>query len=159
MPILASDIQYFESTNGLGGEKTETPVPDGALNGLFDAVNSSGAAHGETNYRCIYLYNAHPTITLQDASIYLSLNTPSSSTVLGIGIGTSVIGGIEQTIPTEDSAPIGVFFDNAINVSQGIGSIPARSWKALWLRRVVTAGAGASASDGATLVAQGDTTS
>jgi len=161
MPITSYDLEYFNSTNYLGGPLTGNALISNVLNGLFDEVDSVGSSQGETNYRCIYIKNSHSSITLQNAKAYMAALTPSSKTALSIGVGTSIAGGIEQSIPNETTSPVGIYFNVAAGVENVIdlGAIPPNSWKAIWLRRIVDPGAGAAAEDGATIVVLGDTTS
>ena len=160
MPIIPSDLVFYKSTNGLGGAITPNEVPDGAINALFDGVNSEQAANGHIDYRCMYIANENTLITLQNTFFYTSVNTPSTNTDMAIGIGTSSAGGIEQTISTETKEPVGVFFSSLVgeDAAQFIGNIPGNSWKAVWLRRTVTAGATALVNDGGNVVIKGDTT-
>ena len=158
MPILTTDLAYLGSTSNLGGAITANIIPDATLHNLFDVVGSAGSENGETNYRCIYLKNNHGSITLQDAAAYLSVNTPSVTTEMEIGFGTATIGGVEQSIPDETTAPIGVVFTALIGDANSValGSIPPGSHKAIWLKRVIDAGTVATPSEGATIIVTGD---
>jgi hypothetical protein len=160
MPIISADLTYYRSTNDLGGAITEDLVPDNVINALFDQVGSEGSLEGEINYRCIYMFNSNASITLQSAKTYIEALTPSAGTTLAIGVGTSIAGSVEQSIANEDTPPVGVFFTSQVGSSNTLdmGAIPAQSWKAIWLRRTVVAGTGASSSDGTSIVVQGDTT-
>lgn len=160
MPIISTEIKYYKTTNGLGGAITGTEATD-ALNDIFDLVSSAESSAGSTEYRCIYVKNTNGILTLTNAIAYLVSNTPLTSTNLFIGLGTSVIGGVEQVIANETTAPIGITFTDLIGVGNAlaIGSIPAGSHKAIWLQRVVDAGASASASDGVEINVSGETSS
>ncbi len=162
MPIISTDIEYRLSGGAgnasplasLGGAKSATEA--GA--GLFDNVDSVEAAAGDVEYRCYYVHNAHATLTMLSAKAWLQVNTPSGDTVLAIGVGTSAVNGVEQTVVGEGNAPAGITFvagaDEAGSVA--LGDIPPGQHRAVWLRRTVTAAAAAFA-DSATLRAKCDT--
>jgi len=159
MPIVASDIQFKTSAaSGLGGAITGTDVSS-ALHGLFDVVSGAEALAGDAEYRCVYVKNSHATLTLYNATVFISSNTPSGDTTVDIGVGTSAVGGTEQTIANENTAPAGVSFSNPSDYVGGIllGDLPAGQHRAVWIRRTVSAGASAYSGDGMTLAVQGDT--
>lgn len=160
MPIASADIQYRLSggaTNStpltsLGGIKSSTAMPTG----IFDDVSGAESAAGDTEYRCVYVHNAHATLALQSAVIWIDVNTTAAR--IAIGAGSSAINGTEQTVSTEETAPTGVTFTQPATFATGIaiGNIPAGQHKAVWIRRVVVAGATAN-NDTFTLRVQGDT--
>ena len=159
MPILATDILIKQSAAGnLGGALSASDVPT-SLHGLFDAVIGSESLAGIIEYRCVYVKNNHATLTLYAPVVFVSSNTPSPSTAVDIGVGTSAISGTEQTIANETTAPAGVSFGNASAYASGyaIGDLAPGQTRAVWIRRTVTAGAAAYSGDGMTLAVQGDT--
>jgi len=160
MPIISTEIKFYQTTNGLGGAITGTEATD-SINDIFDLVTSTESSVGSTEYRCIYVKNTNGVLTLSNAVNYIVTNTPLTSTNLFIGLGTSSIGGVEQIIASETTAPIGITFTDLLGVGNAlnIGSVPAGSHMAIWLKRVVDAGASASASDGAQIIVSGDTSS
>jgi hypothetical protein len=162
MPITTADIQYRLSGGAsntdplvsLGGAKSSTQ----SGTNLFDDVPSAEAAAGKIEYRCVYVHNAHATESYIDpVRIWMAANTPSTSTTIEIGLGTSGLNGTEQTVANESTAPAGVTFSAPTSFATGIAlqTIPAGQHIAIWLRRTVTAGASAFA-DSATLSIQGD---
>lgn len=166
MPITAAEIEFRLSggaanTDGnasLGGAISSTAVSN-ALHAFFDRVTGSESASGDVEYRCLYVRNSHATLTLYDARVWISSNTPAAGTTIDIGLGTSAIGGTEQTVADEGTAPTGVAFSAPSSYATGlvIGDIPAGGHKAVWIRRTVTTGAAAYSNDGATIAVQGDT--
>lgn len=162
MPIISTDIKYRLSG---GGANTEQ---DAALGGaasttdasasIFDNVLSGEASAGDTEYRCVYVKNTHATLTALGTKIWIQTNTPSADTAVDIGLGTSAVNGVEQTIADENTAPSGVTFSAPTNLAGGlsIGDLLAGQTKAVWIRRTVTAGA-AAAADSFTLRTQCDT--
>lgn len=162
MPIISTDIKYRLSGGGantdpalsLGGAKSSTDAPSG----LLDTVSSVEAAAGDTEYRALYVHNNHGTLTLEGAKLWVQANTPSADTTIEVGVGTSAVNATEQTVANEGVAPSGVTFVAAANEAGAItlGDIPAGQHRAVWIKRIVTAGAVAS-SDTATLRVKGDT--
>jgi hypothetical protein len=148
MAIASTDIQYRLSGGAgntspaasLGGAKSTTAA--GAS--IFDDVASAEAMAGDTEYRCVYVHNAHASLTLVGAVFWIQANTPSPTTTFDVGVGTSAVNGTEQTVADENTAPIGVTF--AAAGSQG----------AVWLRRTLQAGTG-SINDAANFRTTGDT--
>jgi hypothetical protein len=126
---------------------------------LFDDVNSTEAASGDTEYRCVYIYNAHPTLTMESTKLWVLTNTPSADTTVAIGAGTSAINGTEQTVADESTAPSGVTFTSPSTegTAVSLGNIPALQHKAVWIRRTVNASAAAYTNDTFTLRTKCDT--
>lgn len=140
MAIEASDIQIRGSgVNDLGG------AISGALSSGFDAVLPAESNAGSVEYRCFYVRNGHASLTLTAAKMWLSANTPSASTTIAIGLGTSAVGAAEQSIANETTAPAGVTFVAAASEAAALvlGDLPAGQARAVWERRTVTAGAAA----------------
>ena len=158
MPIVSGDIIYKKSGasgNCLGG----AIHADAAGSAYFDDVSSAEATDGDTGeYRCIYVKNNHGSLTLTGAKVWIKTQSPSPDTAITIGLGTSAVNGTEQTIADESTAPSGVSFTAPADFAGGlsIGDIPFGQHKAIWIKRVVTAGAAAYA-DSYALTVQGDT--
>ncbi len=162
MAIAQTDIQYRLSGGAgnaspaasLGGAKSTTAA--GAS--IFDDVSSAEAVAGDTEYRCVYVHNAHASLTLVGAVVWIPSNTPSTSTTVDVGVGTSAVNGTETAVADENTAPSGVTFAAAATQGAGValGDIPAGQSRAVWLRRTITAGAGA-VNDSFTLRVTGDT--
>lgn len=162
MAILSTDIIYrlsggaanSDPNASLGGAKSSTAMPTS----IFDDVSSAEASAGDIEYRCIYIHNNHGSLTLQAPKIFIQANTPSATTTVAIGLGTSTQGGTEQTVADESTAPSGVSFAEPADFASGIalGDIPPDGHRAVWIRRTITAGT-AAANDGFTLRVTGDT--
>ena len=167
MAITASDIQFrlsggsgnTSAAASLGGAKSSTQITDATIGNLFDNVTGDESAAGDTEYRCLYVHNAHATLTWLSVVVWITSNTPSTDTTCDIGLGSSSVGGTEQTVADESTAPTSVTFSapSSKGAALSIGDIAAGSHKAVWVRRVVTAGAAAYDSDGITIRAEGDT--
>lgn len=153
MPIQTTDIKFLRAgTSGLGGAISAVSVGSA----LFDDVLPAESADGRINYRCSYLKNGS-TFTWGDVVAWINANTPSPSTIIEIGVGTSAVNGVEQTVANEETAPDGVTFVPAATKAAGValGTLPAAGWRAVWFKRTVTAGAAARLSDSWTPFAEG----
>lgn len=161
MAIVSTDIKYrlsggasnTDPSASLGGVISSTDASN-----YFDALSSVEAAAGSIEYRCIYVYNNHPTLTMLGTKVFIQTQTPSSDTDVAIGLGTAATGATEQTVGSETTAPSGVSFSAPSTLGAGLvaGDIPPASFKSVWIRRNVNAGA-AVFSDSFTLRAQCDT--
>ena len=150
MPIINTDIQYRLSGGAgnsnanlaLGGAISSTTVPAE----LFDPVASAQATAGLVEYRCVYVRNNHGSLAMLDpCKLFVLANTPSATTTVAIGLGTSAQGGVEQTVAAEATAPAGVSFSEPADFASGInlGEISAGGHRAVWIRRTITAGTSA----------------
>lgn len=151
MPIVSTDINFRMSggaanTNpalSLGGVKSGTAYPAA----LFDDVSAAESQAGDQEYRAFYVHNNHASLTLTNAVIWLGAQSLGPGHAIALGVGSSVVNGIEQTVANESTAPASVAFTSPTTQGTAIalGSIPAGQHRAVWQRRVVTAGSSASA--------------
>ncbi|MEW8494254.1 MAG: hypothetical protein AB2604_10650 [Candidatus Thiodiazotropha taylori] len=166
MAVLATDIDFHLSGGAanadpnasLGGAISNNQITSGALHNLWDIVSGAESSAGDTEYRCIYVRN-NSAQTLFNAHVYVSTESPSVGSDELIGLGTSAVNGVEQTVADESSAPAGVAFSQANGVGNAlaIGDIPAGQHKAIWIQRDISIGAAAYNNDGPTLTVGGDT--
>lgn len=157
MPIASTDIAFrlsggasnTSAAASLGGAKSSAPAPAS----LFDTVAGAEASAGDVEYRCLYVHNASAIDTATNAYAWITSNTPSGSTKIDIGLGSSAVGAAEPIVANEGAAPAGVTFSAAATKGAGLalGSIPPGQSRAIWYRRTVTGGAAAVASDPVTL--------
>lgn len=167
MPIVSADIKYRHSGGAansdpnasLGGAKSSTDITAASLHNLFDQVASAESSAGDVEYRCLYVHNAHATLALQNAVIWIQTNTPAADTTVDIGLGISAVNGTEQTVANESTAPSGVTFSAPATegAALSIGNIPAGQHKAVWVRRTISAAAAANNLDSVVLRVKGDT--
>lgn len=167
MAIISSEISYrlsggaanSNTSLSLGSTKSSTAITTATINNLFDNVTGDEAAAGSTEYRCVYIHNGNVSLTWEAVKIWIDTNTPSPGTDCSIALGSSAVNGTEQTVASETTAPASVTFSQPANKAAGllIGDIPAGQHKAIWIRRVVTAGAAAYNSDSVIIRAEGDT--
>lgn len=160
MPLISGDFVTRLSggagnsvgNSALGGAKSSTAAST-SIDGLFDQVSSAEAVAGDVEYRCVYLHNGNGSSTMLSAGVWVSANTPLAGSTIDIGVGTAAVNGTEQTIANESTAPTSVTFSapSTQGTMLALGDIPAGQHKAIWIRRTITAGAGASANDTFTL--------
>lgn len=166
MPITASDITFnlsggasnSDPNASLGGAISSEAIAAG-LHNLFDMVTGAESNAGDTEYRCFYIKNTHASLTLYGAKVWISANTPAAGSDISIGLGSAAIGAQEQSVVDESTPPGSVTFSQPANEGEAlsIGDIPAGSHKAVWVKRVIAAGAAAYNSDSCTIAVSGDT--
>lgn len=178
MPITSSDILYKLSittgatgnanaqgnvNNSLGKYISTTQLTDNTLNNLFDDISGDENAASTVDYRCIFVHNAHATLTWTSVVAWISAEVANGASV-AIGVDTTaatVIGSAPVqalTVANETTAPAGVTFSTATTKGAGVslGDIPAGSCRAIWVRRTAANNAAVN-SDGATIRCEGDT--
>lgn len=177
MPIANTDIKCKYATaagsagnsnsgtanSSLGKYISTTEVVDATLNALFDDVSGTENAALDTEYRCVFVHNAHATLTLVAPVLWI----PSQ-----VADGTNVTVGLDPTAPsaigsssaqsvvsaTEQDAPAGVTFSAPADKASGIAlpSIPAGQCVAIWFKRVAQ-NTDAMNADGVSWRIEGDT--
>jgi len=106
---------------------------------VFDNVTAAQALAGKISYRCHYVLNTHGTSTAVDVRVWVKQDTPAGDTI-DLALGSSAVGGTEQTIVNETTAPTGgVTFTHPSTYAGAlvIGNLAAGAWKAVWQRRTV----------------------
>lgn len=169
MAIVPTDIKWrlsggASNTNvnaSLGGAASSTDIADATADNLFDDVAGSEASAGDVEYRGFYIVNNHGSLALTNARIYISSATSSPGTEFDIGLAAEAVNVDMATIANESTAPAGVTFSRPTDYAGGLAlnsttGLVAGARKGVWIRRTVTAGAGA-ASDTGTLKVEGDT--
>jgi hypothetical protein len=146
MVIKDSDLQIRKTNHSaggktsLGGNITSEVVSEGLQN-LWDEVQNSelsSSVVGEYEVRCVGILNNSPNNeTFEDLQVYVDQNTAAPFTDIDIALGTAAFGDEEQTVASEDTMPLNVFFTFARGEENAlvIGNVPKGVWKALWLRR------------------------
>lgn len=176
MPIASSDILVKLSTiagtagnqnagtpaGSLGKYVSQTQVVDNNLHNLFDVVSGDENAASESEYRCVFIHNAHASLTFTNIKVFLSSETSGgASTAIGVDTtAASAIGASPAqalTIANEDTAPVGVAFSapTTIGAAIAIGDLAPGQCRAIWIRRT-TANTAALAGDGVVFRIQGE---
>lgn len=118
----------------LGGVMSSTAA---ASNTIFDTVSAAEALAGDTEYRCIFLYN-DGTIDLTSIKLWVSDEPVQGVLALALdGGGKNVDGEVEAD---ESTAPTGETFSTPLSAGAGI-SVPdlnVGDRHAVWLRRVIS---------------------
>lgn len=167
MAIVAGDIKLYLSGGGansdpnaaLGGVISSTEVVDNTLHNLFDKVTGAEGLAGDTEYRCVYIKNTHGTLTLESAKVWVETNTPSGDSAIAIALGGEGENGTAETIADESTAPSGESFSAPVDYANGLslGDLDAGNYYPIWVRRTISAAAGAYDDDSVVLGIQGDT--
>lgn len=178
MPIVAGDIEFRLSTPAgsagnslaqadpdasLGKYMSTTAIVDATSENLFDNVTGEENANSIVEYRCIFIYNDHPTLTLSAATVWIQSEVPGGT---NIAIGLDPAGVVDRDdasaqaaeVADETTAPVGVTFTAPTSKPSGliIGAIPALDCAAVWIRRTASNSA-ALADDGGVIRVEGDT--
>lgn len=177
MPIAATDIVHRYSTKSgtagnslagtaagsLGKYVSTTPIVDATLGNLFDDVAGDENAALNVEYRCFFVCNLHPTLTLKATKVWL-VSEVAGGAGHAIALDNIVASALGATaaqaasILNEDTAPTGVgAFSTPTTKTAGllIGDIPAGFCRAIWVRRTPTNSVAVS-NDGVTLRIEGE---
>ena len=177
MPIASTDLLFKLSINtgpgnstaqpnvndSLGGFMSSTQVTDATLHNLFDVVTGDENALSDVEYRCIFIHNAHASLALQGAKVWISAEVAGGATaaialdqtgVVTAGLTTAQA----ERVANENTAPTGETFSAPTTKATGllIGDIAAGSVQAIWIRRSA-ANTAAVSNDGVTIRVEGDT--
>lgn len=133
----------------LGGVTSGNAAGEG-LHGLFDLVTSSEASAGDVEYRAVDLVNSGDAAATL-AEIYMFSETSSVGSQLDMGVEASPIDS-SLSIVDESTPPAGVTFGHYNSGSRlSLPDIPVGSYCRVWLKRIISAGAGNDASDTGTI--------
>jgi hypothetical protein len=176
MAITATDILYKFSVSAAAGDTTAgtaagslgdqistTQITDATLNNLFDDVSGDENAASDVEYRCFFVHNNHASLSWQNVVVWLSAEVGSGASA-AISVDTTGItakgSGSAQakTVADESTAPSSQTFTSPTTKGTGlsIGTIPAGSVQAIWVRRTA-ANTAAVNNDGVTIRCEGDT--
>lgn len=171
MPIADADLKRKFSTKvgaagnsnagtpagSLGKYISTTEITNNNLHNLFDVVGGAENQAMESEYRCIFLHNAHATISLENCKVYIGAQVGGGANIeLGVdptaasAIGAAPAQAVE--IANEDAAPAGVAFSAPTDAASAIavGTLAPGQCRAIWIKRT-TANSAALANDGFTL--------
>lgn len=177
MAITSTDIKFkFSVKTGSAGNSTAgsaagslgkyistTEITDATLNNLFDDVTGDENAASDVEYRCIFVHNAHGSLTLQGAVVWLSAEVAggAAAAIAVDGVAASAIGDSSaqaDEVANESTAPSGESFSAPTSKGTGlsIGDLDAGECRAIWVRRTA-ANTAALDDDGVTIRVEGDT--
>lgn len=178
MPIATTDLGWYYSVatatagdttvgtaaGSLGGFLSTTPFVDATLDNLFPDQTGDENANLVVDYKCLFFVNNHPTLTLQNAVVWIysqvagGANNAFATDQKGWTAKGSTVAQA-ASIASKDTAPVGVTaFSLATTKASGlpIGNIPPLSCAAVWIQRTGT-NAPAQVNDGVSLRCEGDT--
>jgi hypothetical protein len=145
------------------GKYASTTQVGTAINDLFDDVSGDENAASDVEYRCIFVYNAHATLTWLGVVVWLSAETAGGANIaIAVdGIAASDIDAAPaqaDQVANENTAPSGETFSSPTTKGAGlsIGDLTPDQVRAIWVRRTATNSAALN-NDGATIRAEGDT--
>lgn len=159
----AGNSQAGTAAGSLGKYISTTQLSGTALNNLFDDVSGDENAASDVEYRCIFIHNAHASLTLLSPKVWLSAETANGASIaIAVdGVAASAIGSASpqaDEVADESTAPSGESFSSPTTKGTGLslGDIPAGQCKAIWIRRTAANNA-ALDNDGVTIAVEGDT--
>lgn len=176
MPIVDTDIKFKYSVaaaagnttagtaaGSLGDQISTTEIADATLHALFDVVSGDENAASDVEYRCIFVHNAHASLALQNAVVWLSAEV-SGGAAAAISVDTTAASAVgaaaaqAKTVADESTAPASQTFSAPTTKGTGlsIGTLNAGQVRAIWVRRTA-ANTAALNDDGVTLRIEGDT--
>ena len=131
------------------GKYISTTVAPTSLNSLFDSVTAARNAASEVDYRCVFVRNAHATITATGGKLWLSGGDPAGGLVWTIAvdsIAASAIGAssVQAQEAATDTAPgsgvTGLAFSAPTSDAGGIsiGDLAPGQCRAVWIRCTAT---------------------
>lgn len=160
MPITSKELLFkFSTQSGTAGNQNEQTDPQSSigkyisltkwegetLNNLFDDITDIQNTALQVDYRCIFIHNAHISLTLINPIVWLPTQVADGAGI-DIGVDTTVSSIISSSSPQalfpvdRYTAPVGVTFSNPTNKTTALtlGSIAAGFCKAIWMRRTAT---------------------
>lgn len=179
MAIVAGDIKFKLSTKAgsAGNSLTSTPadslgkyistteITDNTLNNLFDDITGDENAASTIDYRCIFVHNAHGSLTWTSVKVWLSAEVAGGASIeIAIDdLPDSAIGSAgaqADEIANETTAPgtgVGSFSGpTSKGTGLSLGDIAAGFCRAIWVKRTA-ANTVALDNDGVTIRVEGDT--
>ncbi len=126
-------------------------LTDDQLNNLWDDVSSGDASSGDTEYRCSYVKNTHGSLSV--ANVKVEIDTDPTESNFEIALGAAGKNGTETAVADEDTAPATPTFGTT---PLTIGTLAAGDFYPIWIKRIVSAGAGAATPDSGVLNILGD---
>lgn len=150
-------------STSLGDQVSTTQITDATLHALFDEVSAAENAAQTAEYRCFFIHNSNTLNAYQNVVIWLASEVASGASI-AIGVDTTAASAVGAataqalTIANETTAPAGVTFSAPTTQGAGLslGTIPANSVKAVWVRRT-PANTAAINNDGGQLSVWGET--
>ena len=166
MPLSNSDLRYQYSGGGsntdpdasLGGARSSNPMPNGVLENLFRHGTGQELNLGKVEYRALFIWNAHGSLTAINPFLFIATESPSPDSETAYGLAVEGLGDTIELIPDELTAPTGVVFSRPLSYGTGIAlpDIPAGQAHGIWVRRNISSNGSAFNNDGPTFQVTAD---
>ncbi|PVU81311.1 hypothetical protein DDP54_15520 (plasmid) [Cellulomonas sp. WB94] len=182
MAIVATDILFKLSIKtgaagnasaqadpnaSLGTYISTTQLSATALNNLFDDISGADNANSVVEYRCVFVHNAHATLPLTNAVLWLSGGDPAGGAVVTVAVDSTAASAIgsataQALTATTETAPgagvTGLAYSAPTTSGTGLalGTIGAGQCKAFWVKRAA-ANTAAVTAETVTFAVTGDT--
>jgi hypothetical protein len=159
-----NSLSQADVNASLGKYISTTECSGTALNNLFDDVSGAENEASDIEYRCVAIHNAHASLTLQGAVIYI-YSEVAGGTAMSLGVDTTAASAIGSSsaqgleVADESTAPAGVtFYTSCVSLATALslGNIPAGYCKFVWIKRIASNTA-AVANDGGVIRISGGT--
>lgn len=165
--VTASDIKFYHSggasnnqgTADLGGAISAVEIPSGTANNLWDDVTNAERVAGDTEYRCIYIKNTSAGGTWKTPVVWI--DSQETKGTAAIALDSAAVGATaasssadENTAPASPAVNWGTLTSKAAGTA--IADIGPGGYKAIWIKRQVTANIGGG-SDSISIRVEGDT--
>lgn len=132
---LSGGASNADHAASLGGAMSSNSVTADAI---FDVVSAAEALAGDTEYRCIYVYNDGDK-ALTNTVIWIS--DQANTGTLAMALGGEGLDGTAETVGNEGTAPSGESFSSPTTQGAGlnIGALGVGQRYPIWLRRSIDA--------------------
>jgi hypothetical protein len=161
------DAAQTDPDASLGNYRASSLITTGVDNNVFDDVTGAEASSGDTEYRGIAFHNSHGSLALTSCKFWIQVDTGNGEDDISFkGEAPTTpdeTSGYVQTIANESTEPTGGSWSDATSKAtgetcpNGSGEVGAGEWFCIWLRRVISAAAGAAAAESVTMRVEGDT--
>mgnify|MGYP000571281274 CR=1 FL=1 len=168
MPIVEADLAIRISGGpsntdpnlSLGGAMSTDAngeIVSGQPNNDMDAITGDESSAGITIYHAYYYQNNHASLTWINPVIWIESQTSSSDTSVDIAISDEAKNVALETVPNEETAPVGPVFSTPANKAAGLAieSLDAGDNQGFWVKYTVNTSSPA-ATDSYTISAEGD---
>lgn len=125
-----------------GTDQTDSITIAHLANKTFDDINKQESFYGDTEYRCFYVTNTHPTETFIGNLLWIG-GQPNGADYLEIGLDPAGVGngsttGVATTIATEGDAPAGATFIAPVGTGDALslGDLGPGQAYGFWQKRV-----------------------
>lgn len=110
------------------------------LHNLYDEVEISEAQSGDVEVRHFYFTNVK-NFELKNCKLVILSNTKEKWSKVYFAKGTAANGTTEQSVPNENTLPVGIDDDDWISSGElPLGTVASGSWASIWTKRVVLPG-------------------